>query len=172
MERNVPRIIAAALCACVLGACQRHETPQPAPAAAPAASATQPAPAAEAVADGTTMAQPGVQPQDPMGDLRSLAGTWAGTLPCADCPGIDETLVLDTDGGFVMTDTYRERPGSTNVVQGTWTAESGGSRVRLDPGDKTSQDRLYAVDGDALVALGADGKRLDGSPPSRLERSH
>lgn len=164
----------ASLCAIAIAAfafagCQRH-APAPQPAAAAAATAAEAAgPEPEVVATESTMAQSGVQPGADA-QTRALAGTYAGTLPCADCPGIDETLALGADGGFVLTDTYRERPGSERIVQGSWSIE-GGTRIRLDPGSKEQRDQFYAIDGaDALVALDIDGNRIEGGPDRRLVR--
>ena len=156
MERNTLRTHAAALAFALL-ACACSRQPQAPETTAPA-SAGQPAPATAPVAAmenaaGTTMAQPGVQPADAGTDARAFAGTYSGTLPWADCPGIDETLVLSADGGFVLTDTYRERPGSANVLQGSWTLEAGGTRIRLDPGSKDAVDKSYEIDGDGLRPL-------------------
>jgi copper homeostasis protein (lipoprotein) len=172
MERNPLRTFIAAMAVALMAACSR-EAPAPdatatATAAPPSAAAT-PA-AAEESPVATTMAQPGVQPADSGADARALAGTYSGALPCADCPGIDETLVLSADGSFVLTDTYRERPGSANVVQGTWTLEGDGQRIRLDPGSKDAVDRFYGVDGDGLRLLDAEGKPSDGGVPARLKR--
>ena len=171
-------MIVAALAALALCACQA-EAPTPAPAAAADTAATgtaaaEPAPVATEVA--TTMAEPGVQPDAAGEDARALAGTWTGLLPCADCPGIDETLVLDADGGFVLTDTYRERPDATFVTQGTWALEAEGRQVRLDPGNKDDADRLFAIESgsgsgsDALVRLDPAGKRIDSPFDMRLVR--
>jgi uncharacterized lipoprotein NlpE involved in copper resistance len=170
MERNTLRTHAAALAFALLAcACSRQaEAPQATTPATPPAPATVPVAAVEDAA-GTTMAQPGVQPAA-AADARALAGTYSGTLPCADCPGIDETLVLAADGSFVLTDTYRESPSSANVVQGSWTLESGGTRVRLDPGSKDAVDKSYEVDGDGLRLLDGDGKRLGNGLPDRLQR--
>ena len=173
---RLPAMIIAALAALALCACQA-EAPTPAPAAAADTAATgtaaaEPAPVATEVA--TTMAEPGVQPDASGADARALAGTWTGLLPCADCPGIDETLVLDADGGFVLTDTYRERPDATFVTQGTWALEAEGRHVRLDPGNKDDADRLFAIDSgsgsDALVRLDPAGKRIDSPFDMRLVR--
>ena len=156
--------------ALLLAACNA-ESPQPqaTPAAAVAAAADAP-PAATEVE--TTMAEPGVQPDAGRNDVRALAGTWAGLLPCADCPGIDETLVLSADGSFVLTDTYRERPGTSNVVQGSWSVEGEGQRIRLDPGNKEDIDRFFAIDADAgaLVPLDTEGKPIDSPFDMRLVR--
>ena len=161
--------VALAALALVLAACQR-EAPAPATpdanaAAAPATTDTTPVAATE-----TTMAQAGVQPGPGAIDSKAFAGKFTGTLPCADCPGIDETLVLSTDGGFVLTDTYRERPGSANVVQGSWTLDADGKRIHLDPGSKDAVDKFYGIDGDGLRLLDGEGKPIDSRLPYRLKR--
>jgi copper homeostasis protein (lipoprotein) len=159
--------LAAALLAC---ACSRQPGAPEAPAQpAPPAAAQVPVAAVES-GTAATMAQPGVQPADAGADARAVAGTYSGTLPCADCPGIDETLVLADDGSFVLTDTYRERPGSANVVQGSWSLEDRGKRIRLDPGSKDAADKLYGIDGDGLRLLDAAGKPIDSGLPYRLKR--
>lgn len=164
------RILAIALATLALAACQR-EAPAPAATDAPVAAA----PATDAnpvVATETTRAQAGVQPGPGAIDNRAFAGKFSGTLPCADCPGIDETLELGADGGFTLTDVYRERPQSTFTLQGSWSIEADGKRVRLDPGSKTDVDRLFAIDdNDTLTLLGADGERAAGAPDMRLQRS-
>ena len=62
-------------------------TPAPEPAAA---AAVDPAPAADAM------------PANLPFDQKGFAGTFKGTLPCADCPGIDTTLVLNADGTYTL----------------------------------------------------------------------
>src|SRR3546814_1082878 len=78
-------------------------------------------------------------------DVRAFAGRFEGTLPCADCPGIDSALELGADGTYSLHDAYRESDGATNDVTGTWTVEEAGKRIRLDPNSKQAQDRLYEV---------------------------
>ena len=135
-----------------LAGCQR-ETPDVAPAAETqpvATSAAETAPAAEPVPEAETAL-----------DTRAFAGNFSGTLPCADCPGIDTTLELHGDGTFMLMETYQERKVEPAMIDGTWTAEENGSRIRLDPNSKSEQDRLYAVDShDRITQLGNDGKPL------------
>ncbi len=171
MERNTPATRIAAVALALLACACSREAPDAAtpPAATPAATASQPVAAVEDAA-APTMAEPGVQPAGASADARAFAGTYSGALPCADCPGIDETLVLSADGGFVLTDTYRERPGAANVVQGSWSLEAGGTRIRLDPGSKDAADKLYEVDGDGLRVLDGDGKRIGNGLPDRLAK--
>lgn len=168
MNRSNGIVLLVPVAALLLAACNA-ESPQPQPAPAPtetAAADVQPV----ATEVETTMARPGVQPDAAADDMRALAGTWSGLLPCADCPGIDETLVLAADGSFVLTDTYRERAGTSNVVQGTWSIEGDGRRIRLDPGNKEDADRFLAVEADALVLLDTEGKPIDSPFDMRLVR--
>jgi copper homeostasis protein (lipoprotein) len=163
--------VALAALALVLAACQR-EAPAPATPEANAAAAPATTDATPVAATETTMAQAGVQPGPGAIDSKAFAGKFTGTLPCADCPGIDETLELGADGSFTLTDVYRERPQGTFTMQGTWSADADGKRVRLDPGSKAEVDRLFAIDdNDTLTLLGADGERADGAPDMRLQRS-
>jgi uncharacterized lipoprotein NlpE involved in copper resistance len=155
--------------ALALPACQR-EAPVADTATAPAV-ATPVAADTPVVATETTMAQAGVQPGPGAIDSKAFAGKFSGSLPCADCPGIDETLELAADGSFTLTDVYRERPQGTFTLQGTWSADADGKQIRLDPGSKAERDRLFAIeDNDTLSPLGADGERVDGAPDMRLKR--
>jgi copper homeostasis protein (lipoprotein) len=164
------RILTVALAALALAACQR-ESPAPVATDAPAAAA----PATDATpvaATETTMAQAGVQPGPGAIDNKAFAGKFTGTLPCADCPGIDETLELGADGSFTLTDVYRERPQGTFSMQGTWSTDADGKRIRLDPGSKAEVDRLFAIDdNDTLTLLGADGEGAADAPDMHLQRS-
>ena len=120
-------------------------------------------PAAETQPVATTPAEiaPATEPApeaDTALDTRAFAGNFSGTLPCADCPGIDTTLELHADGSFMLMETYLERKVEPGMLEGTWTAEENGSRIRLDPNSKSEQDRLYAVTShDQITQLGSDG---------------
>jgi len=160
-----------------LAACQRqtpatqsgdHAAAAAAPSAAAAGAAT-PAAADDAMPaeaaphpPGTTMARSGMQPGPGAIDPEAFAGQFRGTLPCADCPGIDETLVLGADGRFTLTDVYRERPQGTLHVQGTWSTESSDQRVRLHAAGGDAPDRLFAIDdNDTLTLLSQQGADAD-----------
>lgn len=156
---------------CALAGCERSPTDDDsAPPMAAAVEADTTAAGAAPVAVETTMAEAGVQPRDSAFDPKAFAGRFAGALPCADCPGIDETLVLSADGSFELTDAYRERPGSEQVLRGSWALEPDGRSIRLDPGSKDARDRLFAIDGDALVPLGSDGEPTGAPGDPRLRR--
>lgn len=104
-------------------------------------------------------------------DPAALAGTFTGTLPCADCPGIDTTLALRGDGTAALTEVYQERDGEAEPAAGTWTVEEAGTRLRFDPEDKASADRLYAVtSGDELTQLDMEGNPIESSLNYSLTR--
>jgi copper homeostasis protein (lipoprotein) len=156
-----------------LPACRQQPTDAPAAPPQAAVPETASAPAdTPVVATETTLATPGMQQRDAGFDAKAFAGTFEGTLPCADCPGMDERLELTADGAFTLTDSYRERPGSEQVLRGSWSAEPDGKRIRLDPGSKDAVDRLYAIAEDGtLVPLGADGAPTGAPGDPRLRRS-
>lgn len=170
---NRKLLIASALACLALLGCKREA---PAPDAAPEAAVPQ---AAAPVASATTsqaatpdLAGAGVEPNAAGFSSKAFAGTFHGALPCADCPGIDETLELKPDGSFRLTDVYRDRPAATRDVAGSWTSEENDSRIRLDPNSKGEEDRVFTiVSNDQLDAVGSDGKPLPG-PAQRLTRGN
>jgi uncharacterized lipoprotein NlpE involved in copper resistance len=90
----------------------------------------------------------------------NFAGVFGGTLPCADCPGIETTLTLKPDGSFTSRSVYRER--ATRLDEdGVWSVEDN-RQVRLATKGPNPQVRLYAIVAyDRLRTLDADGKPID-----------
>ena len=163
---NRKHLTAACLVALVALAGCKRET-EAAPDLAPVAE-TQP------VATTPAGVAPATEPAPEAGpalDTKAFAGNFSGTLPCADCPGIDTTLELHTDGTFMLMETYQERKVEPAMLEGTWTAEENGSRIRLDPNSKSEQDRLYAVTSrDQIIQLGSDGTPAATGADSSLKR--
>ena len=171
---SIPALVLVALFA--LAGCKREAAPAPAPQAAPAAALPP------AASDSMPVAAPAPAPAEAMParaddgldtglDVRAFAGTFSGTLPCADCPGIDSSLRLDADSSFVMSETRRGRKAAPSRLEGTWSAEEGGRRIRLDPTSKSDQDRLYQVASrDTLTQLGSDGTPVANGMDYSLER--
>lgn len=124
-------------------ACSREEpatspaaanVPAEAPAAVPPAPATTNAPAAAPA------------PADPSStfDTGAFAGTFSGE---------GMRLELHADGTYGM-------EGPDGITQGSWTHEAASSSIRLDPGSKTAQDRVFRMTGrDTLVTDGATLRR-------------
>lgn len=151
-----PKFLAlACIGAFALAAC----TPKP---AEPAMDVSATAAAATEVEPAPADVIPAGQVPDSDFDQRAFAGTFTGTLPCADCPGIDVTLVLEADGTYHFTQVYQERPDATWRTDGSWTVEGDNRVLRLDPDRKTDNDQLYAIDThDRIVMLQSDGQPID-----------
>jgi copper homeostasis protein (lipoprotein) len=133
--------------------CKPHEPAEPAePAVAPVVTEEAPK-VAEAVPTGVSSADA------PTFDQKGFAGTFKGSLPCADCPGIDATLELKPDGSFQLSEVHQTKAAANSKIDGTWTVEAGDKQIRLDPNSKAEQDRLFAIaSNEQIDVLGADGK--------------
>jgi copper homeostasis protein (lipoprotein) len=129
----------------------------PAEPANPEVVAEQPAPVA---AESAPSAAPeSAAPEKVPFDTKGFAGTFGGTLPCADCPGIDTKLTFNADGTYKLHEVHQGKPGNGFNGDGTWTVEENGKRIRLDPNSKSEQDRLYAVTSkDQIEGLDLEGK--------------
>lgn len=87
-------------------------------------------------------------------------GTYTGTFPAADCPGIEVTLTLHPDGKFTEHDKYIDRDSEFHE-KGTYKVE--GNLLTLMPeakGDvmsyyKVEENRLRRLDGDKQPVTGA-----------------
>lgn len=97
------------------------------------------------------------------------AGTYVGTLPCADCEGIRARIELRSDNTFTRTFTYLGRSEPPAEIAGTFTWDRSGSRIML--GDNTAQQ--FQVGENVLIHLDGNGQRIDGdsSAAYRLEKT-
>ena len=126
--------------------------------------------------------------------VAAFPATWSGTIPCADCPGIELTVTLFGDHTFRLRQAYQDRD-AVHRDEGTWSVEAGrlvlrgasttllqifdgGSRAGGDSpsgsdavSDADSASRTHSVSDTARLAV-ADSLRLldgDGRPiPGRL----
>lgn len=85
-------------------------------------------------------------------------GTYRGTIPAADCPGIELTLTLQADGRFEQTWNYLEREGIFTEL-GPYKVE--GNLLTLRP-DGDSVPLYYKVEENRLRKLDADRKPIEG----------
>ncbi|MDI9240323.1 copper resistance protein NlpE [Lysobacter sp. LF1] len=159
-SRSMSATLACALlCALSLSACKPKA---PAETAAPPVEPATTTPAADA----------GPVAQRAPFDVKAFAGTFTGTLPCADCPGIDTRIVLATDGTYTITESYQERTAPELHGDGTWTVEENDQRLRLDPNSKDERDRLFAIlSQDEIRQLDLEGKAIESSLPYNLKRA-
>ncbi|QNP40368.1 copper resistance protein NlpE [Lysobacter solisilvae (ex Woo and Kim 2020)] len=137
----------------------------------PPAEAAMPAATAEPVAPVAVESAPAAAPADVPFDTKGFAGVFTGTLPCADCPGIDTRVALNRDGTYQIEETYQGKPERFSG-DGTWTAEENGKRVRLDPNSKSQEDRLFAVASpEQIDQLDTAGNAIETTMPHSLKRS-
>ena len=104
-------------------------------------------------------------------DMKGFAGTFSGTLPCADCPGIDTTLALNPDGTYEINQTYQDSDGAAIRMDGTWTVEADDRQIRLDPNSKSEQDSLFAITSQQeITQLDSEGKPAESGLDYSLDR--
>ncbi len=92
-------------------------------------------------------------------------GTYADTLPCADCPGIFTRLDLRPDSTYVLRELYLERDSIPFGTIGTW--RSHGDRLTLNTFGDPLQWRWA---GDSLQRLGPGGEAISTSLPNAVRR--
>ncbi len=90
--------------------------------------------------------------------LGTLPATYAGTLPCADCPGIRYTLNLLPEGIFFLRMVYLERATTFDDI-GTWSLTEGDTRLLLRGGRQSSD--MFAITGPSVLRkLDGQGKEI------------
>ncbi|MEI2454966.1 copper resistance protein NlpE [Lysobacter firmicutimachus] len=157
----------ACLAALSLSACKKPDEAAPA-AEAPQAAEAAPAPAPAAPAEPTLVAE---APKAGF-DAAAFAGTFSGTLPCADCSGIDTKIDLKADGSYTVDETYQGKKDGAFKGDGHWAAEEDGKRLRLDPNSKSDQDRVYeVVSNDEIRLLDQEGKKIESELNYSLKRA-
>ncbi|PSL49546.1 putative membrane protein [Chitinophaga niastensis] len=88
-----------------------------------------------------------------------ITGTYQGTLPCADCPGMDFQVSLYDDHTFSELVSYQGRgQGIAEVENGTW-KQVNDSTILLEKKKDTSY--FLASEG-RLLLLDTQGKRIEG----------
>lgn len=89
---------------------------------------------------------------------KDLAGSYAGVLPAADCPGISVELTLYDDGSYKRHAAYLERDTAFDEY-GRYTVE--GALVTLYP-DEGDPDGRYRIEADRLRMLDTEGNAIEG----------
>lgn len=90
----------------------------------------------------------------------AYTGTYLGTLPCADCEGIETTIVLNADGTYTQTQLYLKGSDKTRFEeQGKIKYAASTQMLTLNNGKETS---LYKLEGNKLIQLDTQGKAAEG----------
>ncbi|HRD54004.1 MAG TPA: copper resistance protein NlpE N-terminal domain-containing protein [Flavobacteriales bacterium] len=92
------------------------------------------------------------------------AGTYRGTLPCADCEGIDTRITLSGDGTYRHEAIYLGKSKEPIVTEGAFAWESDGGRITLTGLEGMHR---YRVGEEVLIMLDAEGNAIKGELPER-----
>ncbi|MBX3133504.1 MAG: copper resistance protein NlpE N-terminal domain-containing protein [Gemmatimonadaceae bacterium] len=106
---------------------------------------------------------------DSLPRLERPAG-FAGTLPCADCPGIETWLQLNPDGSYRLRERWLDRSAAARLRVGRWTISRDSiPQVALLGSDSTP--RRFAMTGAlTLRELAQDGSAIESQLPLDLAR--
>lgn len=92
------------------------------------------------------------------------AGTYRGTLPCADCEGIDTRITLNGDGTYRHEALYVGKSKEPIVTEGAFAWESDGGRITLTGLEGMHR---YRVGEEVLIMLDAEGNAITGELADR-----
>jgi copper homeostasis protein (lipoprotein) len=81
----------------------------------------------------------------------NFSGTFTGTTPCADCPGIKTTVSFNRDSTFIENMEYLARNTSFSDT-GKWTISDSMITVSF-PAKKKSHERFYRIKSDSTIAM-------------------
>ncbi|MDO4224694.1 MAG: copper resistance protein NlpE N-terminal domain-containing protein [Bergeyella zoohelcum] len=77
----------------------------------------------------------------------AFGGTYKGTTPCADCPGIDVTLTLNTDNTFTLEEVYQGDKGTTLKTEGTLEVKGSYATLKEKDAKDGIKPRVIFVEG-------------------------
>lgn len=117
----------------------------------------------ESTPDSSKASEPAInQPATGHNSSNSLTwqGSYAGVLPCADCPGIETNLVLHKDNTFSLTTRYLGKDDQVFKNSGTFRWNEAGTGIRLQ--GLSDGPVQYQVGEHQLVQLDKQGQRISG----------
>lgn len=88
----------------------------------------------------------------------AIGGTYEGTLPCADCPGLDTLITFNSDGTFHMEEIYLERSEEPIITEGGWVLD--GDIIHFTAGDYKFE---YKVISEKEIRWAPDGEEITGT---------
>lgn len=100
----------------------------------------------------------------PVGDNSQVsldwAGTYSGKIPCADCEGIEKTVILNEDKTFSMSDDYLGKKVGKFETKGTFEWDNAGSVITLT--DANNDKTMIKVGENQLILLNEEGNEITG----------
>jgi copper homeostasis protein (lipoprotein) len=97
-----------------------------------------------------------------------ITGIYAGDLPCADCPGITETLTLNPSetpghGRYILEDLYQERSPEPFKTTGSWKINKPGI-LELIPDSPESQPQYFQITKEGNLQMLDSNMQIINSP--------
>jgi uncharacterized lipoprotein NlpE involved in copper resistance len=86
-------------------------------------------------------------------------GIYRGVLPCADCPGIQETVYLHKNGSYKIKIKYLDRQVSAREDSGKFSWNEKGNIINLQ---ENAHRISFLVGENTLTQLDMDGNRMTG----------
>ncbi len=162
--RRLAALLAASMLATILAA---SGCTAPAPKADSPQSATADAAwSTQADAAQPTKADTPVSQSDAAHDARNSidwAGSYRGTLPCADCPGIESVVTLASDATYRTQSRYLGKGRQVFREQGTFSWNEAGNTITFEG----REPARYFVGENRLTRLAPDGSRITGQLADR-----
>ena len=89
------------------------------------------------------------------------AGTYIGTLPCADCSGIEITITLFKSGEFELEEEYIEMS-YKSTDRGTFEWNEDGNSIVLH-GEQNKDPKFFKVGENQIIHLDTKGNEITGN---------
>ena len=94
-------------------------------------------------------------------DLTTVAGTYEGTLPAADCPGIKTVLTINVDSTYELKQDYIERKDGHDEASGVLQVLNGNVLMLVRP--SSGEHTFYKVkDSKSIVMTDSLGNEAEG----------
>ncbi len=94
-------------------------------------------------------------------DLASVAGTYEGTLPAADCPGIKTVLTINADSTYLLKQDYIDKKDGHDEASGIFKVLDGKVLMLVRP--STGEQTFYKVkDANNIIMTDSMGVEPEG----------
>ena len=91
------------------------------------------------------------------------AGTYSGIIPCADCPGIETQITLNTDNTYQISRIYQDRDEDIFQNSGTFQWNADKSIITLGNINAAQFPTMYKLGKGSLIQLDLNGKVITGN---------
>lgn len=106
----------------------------------------------------------------PASSASSINGLYKGNLPCADCTGINETLILAKDGTYILEDVYQGKSAKPFQSSGKWEIINT-DVLQLNPSD-ISNSSYFQISNTNLQMLDSNMQKIDSPYNQTLEKQY